>query len=282
MDQMSPSTHDRTGLINTGAIRYDSLDRSSHLLCKRRERPMDTQHDDLQAGIRAVRKGDRDRARQHLLRVLQADPQDQTAWLWMSRAMPTTERALRCIDHLLAINPRHRQALEEREVLQVRMMLEEASLQQARPENVSTPQHRYLLGEALVEARVLTDEQLRIALERQAELARAGRSLRLGQILLDLGFVTRRQLEAAIAAQLDRHDASPEDGTLGRIGTFLLRRGLVTRAQIHQGLARQQELQKNGRRVRLGEALVELGYISGDTLQAAMREWEREYESCFY
>lgn len=196
--------------------------------------------------------------------------------------MPTTERALRCIEHLLAINPRHRQALEEREVIHVRMMLEESALQPTRPNNASTPQHRYLLGEALVEARVITDDQLRVALERQAELQHAGCSLRLGQILMDLGLVTPLQLEAAIAAQSEHQDGSREDGTLGRMGTFLLRRGLVTRAQLHQGLARQQELRTNGTYCKLGEILVELGYISSEILQTALRDWEREYESCFY
>jgi hypothetical protein len=242
---------------------------------------MDTCADDLQAGIRAIRQGNRDSGRHFLLRVLQTVPQHQAAWLWISRAMPTTGQALRCIEHLLQINPQHRQALEEREVLRVRMLLEESALQPAQPQTVSTPQHRYLLGEALIEARVITTEQLQLALARQRQLARAGNPPRLGQVLLELRLVTPLQLEAAIAAQHETHSSREEEG-LGRIGTYLLRRNIVTLAQIHQGLARQRELQAAGRGARLGEILVDLGYVSGDTLSRALRDWEHEYESCFY
>jgi hypothetical protein len=195
--------------------------------------------------------------------------------------MPTTGQALRCIEHLLQINPQHGQALEEREVLRVRMLLEESALKPAPLQASSTPQHRYLLGEALVEARVITTEQLQFALERQRQLARAGNPTRLGRLLLDLGLVRPLQLEAAIAAQREPQ-TSKDEGSLGRIGTYLLRRNIVTLAQIHQGLARQRELQAAGRGTKLGEVLVDLGYVSGDTLTSALRDWEREYESCFY
>ncbi|WP_026369646.1 tetratricopeptide repeat protein [Kallotenue papyrolyticum] len=236
---------------------------------------------ELQAGIAAVQHGDRQTARVHLLRVLQRDPKNESAWFWISRAMTTTEQALRCIDHLLSLNPHHAQAREEREILQIRLLLEEASLAQAPPSTPSTPQRRYLLGEALLEARVITEAQLAMALQEQQRLARHGQRLRLGEVLLRLKYITPQQLAGAIMAQSETLDHNPERG-MGPLGAFLVRRNFVTRAQLCQALSHQQALQHSGQHLRLGDALVSLGYLTPARLQQALREWEIEFNANFY
>lgn len=242
---------------------------------------MDDVQAELQAGIAAVQRGDRQTARVHLLRVLRSDPRNESAWLWLSRAMPTLEQAQRCIEHLLQLNPAHEQAREELEILRIRLLLEEASLTQAPPSTPSTPRRRYLLGEALLEARVITEAQLTIALQEQQRLARRGQRLRLGEVLLRLKYITPQQLAGAVLAQSDSIEHDPERG-MGPLGAFLVRRQFVTRAQLCQALTYQRALQNSGQHLRLGDALVSLGYLSPERLQQALREWEIEFNANFY
>lgn len=236
---------------------------------------------ELQAGIAASRSGNKDQARACFIRALKHDPGHEVAWLRLSSVMPTVEQALRCVDHLLTLNPRHPQALEMREVLRVRLLLEESAVIQTHAPPTSTPQRRYLLGEALVEARVLTQQQLETALAEQRRLAQKKKPMRLGEVLLRMKFVRPEQLEAAVAAQIETMPTAPEAGVTGQLGDYLLRRNLVTRAQLHQGLAQQAELKRQGRPMLLGDVLVKCGYIQREQLNRALVEWQQQYETWY-
>ena len=236
---------------------------------------------DLQAGISAARAGDHEQARGCLLRVLKQEPRNETAWLWLSRVMPSIEQALRCVDHLLTINPHHQQAREAKDVLHIRMLLEEAAVIQTPSAPTSTPQRRYKLGEALVEARVITPEQLEVALHEQVKFAGKQQPLRLGEILLRLKLVRPEQLEAAIAVQIETQPGSEQSGATGQLGEYLMRQGLLTRPQLHQGLARQNELKRQGVTTLLGDILADCGYIQRDQLNRAMVEWQDQYNLAF-
>ena len=234
---------------------------------------MDTITYHLQTGMAAVRNGNKDQARTHLLRVLASDPRNETAWLWLSGVMPTTEQALRCIEHLLSINPLHTRALEARDVLRVQLLLEEAGSTRSTP---STPQRRYLLGEALVEARVITQDQLDEALQRQAETMRSNKPLRLGDLLIKLKMITREQLDAALAAQIESMAPSSGEMQARHFGEFLIQQGLLTRAQLHQALAHQAELKRRGEVAPLGELLVRHGYLERLVLHHMLLEWHHQ------
>jgi tetratricopeptide (TPR) repeat protein len=242
---------------------------------------MDEATADLQAGIAATRAGDKEQARACFIRALKHEPANETAWLWLSHVMPTVEQALRCIDHLLTINPHNRQAQEARDVLNIRLLLEEAAMlrPQAPTPPPSTPQRRYMLGEALVEARILTQQQLEQALKEQQRLARKKKVLRLGEVLLRMKLVRPEQLEAAIATQIETLPTT--EGATMYLGEYLVRRGLVTRAQLHQGLAQQNELKRKGRAVLLGDVLVRCGYLAREQLNHAIVEWQQHYNMSF-
>ncbi|HEY0735129.1 MAG TPA: hypothetical protein VGD69_09510 [Herpetosiphonaceae bacterium] len=242
---------------------------------------MDVATADLQAGIAATRAGDKEQARNYFIRALKHEPGNETAWLWLSHVMPTVEQALRCIDHLLTINPHNTQAQEARDVLNIRLLLEEAAVlrPQAATPPPSTPQRRYMLGEALVEARVLTPQQLEAALKEQQRLARKKKPLRLGEVLLRMKMVRPQQLEAAVAAQVETLPSS--EGVSVQLGEYLVRRGLVTRAQLHQGLAQQNELKRKGHTVLLGDVLVRCGYLAREQLHHAIIEWQQQYNLSF-
>lgn len=242
---------------------------------------MDSITPQLQSGIAAIRVGQYEQARTALIDVLKAEPRNETAWLWLSRAMPTLEQALRCIEHLLTISPHNTHALEAREVLQVRLVLEEAAVVQTDTTPLSTPQRRYLLGEALVEAGVLTESQLAAALKEQVRLAAKGKPMRLGEILLRLKYIRPEQLEGAVAAQVATLPTTSAPNAPGQIGAHLIRRGLLTPAQLHQGLAQQAALKRQGQPVLLGDVLVRCGYLSREQLNHAMLEWQQQYEMSF-
>lgn len=60
---------------------------------------------------------------------------------------------------------------------------------------------RFRFGEYLVAKGVITDVQLQAALNRQAELARKGRYMWLGEIMVDLNYVRPGQVQEALTAQ---------------------------------------------------------------------------------
>lgn len=57
-------------------------------------------------------------------------------------------------------------------------------------------------GEYLVQNGDITEDQLRTALAQQRELARQGETVTVGQVLLDMGFITRAQLERTSIQQV--------------------------------------------------------------------------------
>jgi hypothetical protein len=232
---------------------------------------MDVVSSNLQAGMTAARLGNKAQAHTHLLRVLASDPRNETAWLWLSGVMPTTEQALRCIEHLLTINPRHKRAAEARDVLRVQLLLQEAT--SGTHSMASTAHRRYLLGEALVEAKVITPQQLADVLHRQAELTQHNKSMRLGELLIRLKVVTHEQLVAALTAQLESAAPSPNGAQAAHFGEFLIKQESITRAQLHQALTVQQELRRGGNTAPLGEVLVRCGYLERLLLHHMLLDW---------
>jgi hypothetical protein len=110
------------------------------------------------------------------------------------------------------------------------------------------------LGEALVEQRAATAEQVDAALEVQHKL----RNQKLGEILLVKQLISPDELEAAIEEQ----SRMP----MVRIGQALTALGFITEAQLEQALQQQQQ----DRGVPLGELLVRDGHITRADLQTAL------------
>ena len=110
------------------------------------------------------------------------------------------------------------------------------------------------LGEALIEQRAATAEQVSAALGEQERL----RSRKLGEILVVKQLISRQELEAAIEEQARM--------PMVRIGQALTALGYINEAQLEQAL--QQQQQDKG--VPLGELLVRSGTISHQALQTAL------------
>lgn len=74
----------------------------------------------LQQAIAALNEGDRGRARQLLAQVLQADPCNESAWLWLVRAVDDPAHARECVERVLRINPGNEEARQMLETIRHR------------------------------------------------------------------------------------------------------------------------------------------------------------------
>ncbi|HNT75533.1 MAG TPA: tetratricopeptide repeat protein, partial [Anaerolineae bacterium] len=63
--------------------------------------------DELQLGIQAAKSGDHAAARAHLVRAVQRDPNNETAWIWMAQVMDDPARRVDCLKQALRINPQN-------------------------------------------------------------------------------------------------------------------------------------------------------------------------------
>src|SRR5258706_15663521 len=59
----------------------------------------------LQTGIAALKRGEKDTAREILLRVVAADESNETAWLWLSAALVAPEDQITALENVIALNP---------------------------------------------------------------------------------------------------------------------------------------------------------------------------------
>jgi signal transduction histidine kinase len=95
------------------------------------------------------------------------------------------------------------------------------------------------IGEYLLEQGLLTQDQLRMALERQKEAATRGQRRLLGQTLTEMGFVDRETLDRAITRQIIELHAALQEANRNlerRVGerTAELRRALERLTEINQ------------------------------------------------
>jgi type II secretory ATPase GspE/PulE/Tfp pilus assembly ATPase PilB-like protein len=122
---------------------------------------------------------------------------------------------------------------------------------------MNPPVHRSTrLGELLIELGYLNTEQLNTLLERQAMQSPSDREP-VGRLAVSMGMITSERLEIV----LDRW------GKRLRLGELLQNRGCVTAQQIDEALLLQK--QKGG---RLGEVLLEMGAIDEETLAETLGE----------
>ena len=59
----------------------------------------------LEEGIAAAKAGQKERARQCLMQVVEADENDEQAWLWLSGVVESLEDKQVCLENILALNP---------------------------------------------------------------------------------------------------------------------------------------------------------------------------------
>ena len=122
-----------------------------------------------------------------------------------------------------------------------------------------------LIGALFVERGLVSESQIRVALEIQEESGQ-----QLGQILVERFGVSRRELASVVAEQWAKlgGSAGPEDhASWRRLGDIFVERGFVSQDELDNALTRQRQTGE-----RLGEALVAQGVISKFELAGALAE----------
>ena len=120
---------------------------------------------------------------------------------------------------------------------------------------------RRLFGIFLIEEGFITPEQLYHGLTVQ----RRQRHLYLGEMMVRMGLLTREELEAHLRRHLRMIHSDNEPHTF--FGQYLVDEGIISKDDLNNALTRQKRLQRQ----RIGDILVDLGYIQRAQLEAAVR-----------
>ncbi|MCB9078634.1 MAG: thermonuclease family protein [Anaerolineaceae bacterium] len=64
----------------------------------------------LKKAIAAIKAGDKETARDFLLALLNEQPENEAAWLWLTNAVDGYEQKVKCLEQVLAINPANEKA----------------------------------------------------------------------------------------------------------------------------------------------------------------------------
>jgi len=145
-------------------------------------------------------------------------------------------------------------ASEWKEDVHIQPLLQFMTEQLAQPQPIA-------IGSHLFEAGLLTSEQLEVALAEQEATA----SIRLDEVIKNRGWVKERTIQF----MLDKVVKNPANGQkLGTslLGTYLVEADLITQAQVDQALQEQTSTKK-----RLGEILVNHGWVTPQTIEYLMK-----------
>lgn len=121
----------------------------------------------------------------------------------------------------------------------------------------SRNQHNHLC-EILEKKGIVPHSDIEIALEKQLSL----KSRRVGEIISEQNQITMDDVENILQKSYQNGKIPPN----ARVGDILIAEGLVTRQQVDEALA----CQKTGKRKKIGELLVECGFVSEDQILAAL------------
>lgn len=122
--------------------------------------------------------------------------------------------------------------------------------------------HSQGIGAHLLEAGLLTSEQLEVALEDQERQATA----RLGEVIQKRGWVKERTIQFLLNQVNNTLVDHPELNACTQLGNNLVEAGLLTSAQVDEAIQEQKISNK-----RLGEILVNHGWVNSQTIEYMMK-----------
>lgn len=194
--------------------------------------------DELQTALIIVRAyvnaGKQEQARLLLSRLLTRYPQEDTAWLLLLSTNPPRDEEIDALQGMLKHHPTHRFA----PALTTRLagLLEQQRIVGILDEVVPSPQPLMLpphtrLGDFLVDEGWLTRPQIDAALGEQRRLATLGIDARLGTVLLMQGCIELGELAVALGAV--------SAFALGRLGEYLVKNRVLAPVEVAAALAHQ-------------------------------------------
>jgi len=143
-----------------------------------------------------------DEARDLLIQVLRADPDNEQAWLELAGVLSDLDQTIACLQRVLELNPDNAQAKEWLS-FSVDALAEPTahakSAKKAGNNDAERPVPR--LGKYLLDHKFVTETQLETALQAQTRAAQAGQAKLVGEILVEQGDITRECLNICVREQ---------------------------------------------------------------------------------
>jgi len=143
--------------------------------------------------------------------------------------------------------------------------------------------NRLLVGQIAIELGFVTREQLQECIDLQAGQVQPKP---IGTLLVEYGFLPQDRLAAVLEEQKRRLQESlpyaPTQRGAVAFGRLLVDRGLVTQERVNEALRAQQDLAERGVRKRLGELLVEAGHLSAESVPEVLKSQGKVLMACTF
>jgi hypothetical protein len=143
--------------------------------------------------------------------------------------------------------------------------------------------NRLLIGQIAIELGFVTKEQLQECIDHQAGQVQAKP---IGLLLIESEFLTQEQLLTVVGEQQRRLEeplpyAPTQRGAIA-FGRLIVERGLVKQTHVNEALRAQQDLADRGIRKRLGELLVEAGHLDADAVPSVLKSQGKVLMACTF
>ncbi len=138
-----------------------------------------------------------------------------------------------------------------------------------------------LIGRLAVERGLISEKELVQALEAQA----SGGAVPVGELLVQLNLIDRKQLSQLVALQRENLSA-PSPYTEGKevaadlLGKHAVEQGLITPGQLKETLREQGVMSQRGQPMRLGELLVDKGYLTFEQVEQLLGRQGKRLMRC--
>ena len=143
--------------------------------------------------------------------------------------------------------------------------------------------NRLLVGQIAIELGFVTREQLQECIDLQAGQVQPKP---IGTLLLESGFLTTEKLTAILDEQKRRLQESlpyaPAQRGAVAFGHLLIERGLVKQEHVNEALRAQLDLAERSVRKRLGELLVEAGHLTPEAVPEVLKAQGKVLMACTF
>jgi hypothetical protein len=220
----------------------------------------------------AFARGEREKAFQLTRHALLQDSKSAPTWILMSRLVEDATQRRECLDRALAIDPECREARDAIDAMRVQELVSGFRA----PVFADQKREPLRLGQALVAAGLISEQQLLDALREQHNDRNRGKKTMLGTILLRRKVVSPLAL-AAVLIEQQQSRSTPD-----RLGEYLLSHGMISAERLQHAIAEQALSAIYEKPIRLGELLVQRGYILQEDLDRALEEQRQDAYNKYY
>jgi hypothetical protein len=145
------------------------------------------------------------------------------------------------------------------------------------------PRNRLLIGQIALDLQLLRQDQLQQCVDHQAGQVQPKP---IGTLLVEAGLLTPEQLTLVMEEQKRRLEEelpyAPSRRGAVAFGRLVVERGHAKQAIVNEALRAQQDLADRGVRKRLGELLVEAGHLSADVVPEILRAQGKVLLGCTF